>query len=75
MRVSLIVNGIAMPQRSMAEGLAALKLLLQDRRNAGCTVTPTDAAAFGVQYRILHPGSGTELVCLSDFPEDTDVDA
>jgi hypothetical protein len=69
MTVALVVNGIPDLQLSMADGLQALQSLLTDRQGDGCTISPTEAASFGTQYRIQHPGTGVELVFLTDYPD------
>jgi len=74
MTVALVLNGIPDLQLSMADGLDRLKSLLADRQGAGCTITPTEEAAFGVQYRIQHPGAGVEVVYLSDYPDPANDD-
>jgi len=74
MAVALVLNGIPDIQLSMADGLACLKVLLADRRNAGCTITPTEGAAFGIEYRIQHPDHGAEVVYLTDYPDPANED-
>jgi hypothetical protein len=74
MPVALVLNGIPEIQLSMADGLDGLKTLLADRQNQGCTITPTEEAAFGVEYRIQHPGTGAEVVFLTDYPDPANDD-
>ena len=74
MAVALVLNGIPDLQLSMADGLACLKVLFADRRSAGCTITPTDEAAFGVEYRIQHPDNSAEVVYLTDYPDPANDD-
>jgi hypothetical protein len=74
MAVALVVNGIPDLQFSMAEGLGCLKLLLADRQKGGCTITPTEEAAVGVEYRIQHPGNDVEVVYLTDYPDPANDD-
>lgn len=74
MAVALVLNGIPDLQLSMADGLESLKLLLADRQKSGCTVTPTQEAAIGVEYRIQHPGNGVEVAYLTDYPDPANHD-
>ncbi len=74
MAVTLVMNGMTYPQASMADGLEWLRVLLADRRKRGCTVTPTEQAHFGVQYRIQHLGKGAEAIYLTDYPEPIDTE-
>jgi hypothetical protein len=74
MAVALVLNGIPDLQPSMAEGLECLKVLLADRQNAGCTITPTEEATVGTEYRIQHPGNGVEIVYLTDYPDPANDD-
>jgi hypothetical protein len=74
MAVALVLNGIPALQVSMADGLECLRILLADRQSRGCTITPTDEASFGLQYRIQHPGTGVEGVYLTDYPGPADDD-
>ena len=76
MAVALVINGVPDLQPSMAEGLESLKIILMDRQNAGCTVTPGGTIAFGIEYRIEHPSHGIETVYLTyyqDAADDLDV--
>jgi hypothetical protein len=74
MAVALVLNGIPDLQLSMAEGLSCLKLLLADRQQGGCTITPTEEAAVGIEYRIQHPGDGVEVAYLTDYPDPNNDD-
>ncbi|HEY6455859.1 MAG TPA: hypothetical protein VIY90_11335 [Steroidobacteraceae bacterium] len=74
MAVALVLNGIPDLQPSMAQGLECLELLLAERQKAGCTITPTEEAAVGVQYRIQHPGNGVEVVYLTNYPDPANDD-
>ena len=74
MAVALVLDGIPELQLSMADGLDCLKVLLADRQHRGCAITPTEEAAFGVEYRIQHPGSGAEVVYLTDYPDPANDD-
>ena len=74
MTVALVLNGIPDFQLSMAEGLDCLKMLLADRRKSGCTITPTEEAIVGVEYRIQHPGNGVEVAYLTDYPDPANDD-
>jgi hypothetical protein len=73
MAVALVLNGIPDLQLSMEKGLEALGILLADRQNGGCTVTPSGQIAFGIQYRIEHPSHGIETVYLTYYQEATDA--
>jgi hypothetical protein len=72
MAVALVINGVPDLQLSMAEGLASLKILLADRENGGCTVTPSGEIAFGIEYRIEHPSHGIETVYLTYYQDAAD---
>jgi hypothetical protein len=72
MPVALVLNGVPDLQLSMEEGLESLRILLTDRQNGGCTVTPSGQIAFGIQYRIEHPSHGIETVYLTYFQEPAD---
>lgn len=72
--VALVVSSIPDLQPSMAEGLVCLRLLLADRQKAGCTITPTEEATVGIQYRIQHPADGVEVVYLTDYPDPANDD-
>jgi hypothetical protein len=74
MAVALVVNGVPDLQPSMAGGLESLRMLLADRRAGGCTISPTEEANFGIQYRIQHPGAGVELAFLTDYPDPDNSD-
>ncbi len=74
MAVALVLNGIPELQISMADGLECLRMLLTDRRQSGCTITPTEEPTFGIEYRIQHPGAGVEVVFLSDYPDPANDD-
>ena len=74
MAVALVLNGIPDLQLSMAEGLSCLKVLLADRQKGGCTITPTEEASVGIEYRIQHPGDGVEVVYLTDYPDPANDD-
>jgi hypothetical protein len=74
MAVALVLNGIPDLQVSMAEGLECLELLLADRQKSGCTITPTQEATLGVEYRIQHPDKGVEVVYLTDYPDPANDD-
>jgi hypothetical protein len=78
MAVALVVDGVPEIQLSLADGVDCLKVLLADRLHDGCTVTPTEEVALGIQYRIQHPGDGVEVAYLTDYPDpandDWDVD-
>lgn len=69
MTIALVINGVPDLQLSMAEGLESLKVFLMDRQNAGCTVTPSEEAAFGIRYRIEHPSHGIETVYLTYYQD------
>jgi hypothetical protein len=76
MAVALVLNGVPDPQSSMESGLESLKILLTDRQNGGCTITPSGPIAFGIQYRIEHPSHGIETVYLTYYqetPDDPDI--
>lgn len=76
MAVALVLNGIPDPQSSMEAGLESLKILLEDRQNGGCTISPGGEIGFGIQYRIEHPSHGIETVYLTYYQESADeVDA
>jgi hypothetical protein len=49
-------------------------LLLADRQQGGCTITPTEEAAVGIEYRIQHPGDGVEVAYLTDYPDPNNDD-
>jgi hypothetical protein len=72
MAVALVINGVPDLQLSMAEGLESLKVLLADRENGGCTVTPSGEIAFGIEYRIEHPSHGIETVYLTYYQDAAD---
>ena len=74
MTVAMVLNGVPELQISMADGLLRLKVLLDDRLNAGCTVTPTEEPAYGVEYRIQNPGAGVEVAYLTDYPDPANPD-
>jgi hypothetical protein len=74
MAVALVLNGIPDLQLSMADGLECLGVLLKDRQNAGCAITPMEAPAFGIEYRIQHPDNSVEGVYLTDYPDPANVD-
>jgi hypothetical protein len=67
--IALVVNGIPDLQLSGADGLASLKVLLADRENQGCSISPTAKPSFGIQYRIRHPASGNEVVYLTGYAD------
>ena len=69
MTIALVVNGIPDLQLSGADGLASLKVLLADRENQGCSISPTAKPSFGIQYRIRHPASGNEVVYLTGYAD------
>jgi hypothetical protein len=76
MAVALVINGVPDLQLSMAEGLASLRILLTDRENEGCTITPSGEIAFGIEYRIEYPSHGIETVYLTyyqDAADDLDI--
>jgi len=56
----------------MATGLESLKVILMDRQSAGCSVTPSGAIAFGIEYRIEHPTHGIETVYLTYYQDPAD---
>jgi hypothetical protein len=72
MAVALVLNGVPDLQLSMEKGLEALSILLADRQNGGCLVTPSSEIGFGIQYRIEHPTHGIETVYLTYYQEATD---
>jgi hypothetical protein len=75
MAVALVINGVPDLQQSMGDGLESLRILLTDRKNGGCTITPSEEIAFGIEYRIEHPSHGIEtvyLTCYQDPAEDLD---
>jgi hypothetical protein len=74
MAVALVLNGIPDLQVSMADGLECLRLLLADRHGSGCLITPTEEPTFGLEYRIQHPGKGTEVAYLTDYPDPANAD-
>lgn len=69
--VWLVINGISTLYGSEAQGLSALEQTLADRRRRQCTISPQDAPAFGVEFRVKHPGAGGfEVVYLTmDQPD------
>jgi hypothetical protein len=70
MAVALVINGIPGPQvPTSGAGLEALALLLSDRRKGGCTITPSEVATFGIEYRIEHPNHSVEVAYLTDFQD------
>jgi hypothetical protein len=74
MAVALVLNGIPDLQLSLVEGLECLRVLLTDRENCGCTITPAEEVALGIEYRIQHPGDGVEVVYLTDYPDPANDD-
>ena len=74
MAIALVLNGIPDLQTSMTDGIACLRVLLADRRGRGCVITPAVEAAIGVEFRIQHPGSGVEVVYLTDYPDPANDD-
>jgi|HubBroStandDraft_1064217.scaffolds.fasta_scaffold64704_3 hypothetical protein len=74
MTVALVINGVPDLRLSMADGLRALQTLLADRQSKGCSISPAEAASFGTQYRIQHPGAGVEVVFLTDYPDPENAD-
>lgn len=74
MAVALVLNGIPELQLSMAASLACLRVLFADRQSAGCTITPTEEPAFGVEYRIQHPDNRAEVVYLTNYPDPANDD-
>jgi hypothetical protein len=72
MAVALVINGVPDLQQSMAEGLESLRILLADRQNGGCTITPSEETAFGIEYRIEHPSHGIETVYLTYYQDPAD---
>jgi hypothetical protein len=74
MAVAVVLNGVPDLQLSLADGLDCLKVILGDRLQNGCTITPTEAPALGIEYRIQHPGAGVEMVYLTDYPDPANED-
>jgi hypothetical protein len=72
MAVALVINGIPDIQQSEGEGLESLRILLQDRQSAGCTITPSERVAFGIEYRVEHPSHGIELIYLTYYQDPAD---
>ena len=72
MAVALVLNGVPDLQSSMEDGLESLRILLADRQNGGCTITPGGEVTFGIQYRIEHPSHGIETVYLTYYQEAAD---
>jgi hypothetical protein len=62
----LIINGQSELYGSQDEGLAALVVALNRRRELACTITPDGPPAHGVEYKAQHPNNGFELICLTD---------
>lgn len=69
MTIALVINGIPDLQLSVADGLASLRVLLADRENQGCTISPSQKPGFGIEYRIRHPASGSEVVYLTAYAD------
>jgi hypothetical protein len=72
MSVALVINGVPDLQPSTAEGLESLRILLGDRVNGGCTITPSGKIAFGIEYRIEHPTHEVETVYLTQYQDPAD---
>jgi hypothetical protein len=72
MAVALVINGVPDLQQSMADGLESLRILLADRQNGGCTITPSEEITFGIEYRIEHPSHGIETVYLTCYQDPAD---
>lgn len=71
----LVINGQSSLYGSQADGMKALTDTLADRRGRGCTITPTGAPAYGVEYHVQHSGAGGfEKIYLTHDEPDTTQD-